>query len=351
MFKEGLTPVQNDAIQLITRNWLPGMFALGAGTRGLTGLADLVRSNLAQPPKPPDPDVVNIPYLAPKPKKNTNFLDRLGLGKQAAHDLGILGKWPDFLGGEASNNWQNPAMYPSVFLGGAGALWSGHKLMDMLVNRHRKGLQEQEFNDAKGEYERALINQFKPYAPSQIKKVSPTDPVLSKAGSVRLDEATIKCLIEKTAVEDTKINNLAERLDKLADKVATEKQGWDLNPLTWGSPINYIPEEGKAMLMGGMATAMPALALTSGAGTYRFFKDLPKTQYDPVQAQREMLRKQREERGNRRPPPVYAKLTPVDEQGNPLEPVKSWVDDSKSAADQDEINIKAAAFVKEFLGG
>jgi hypothetical protein len=56
MFKEGLTPVQNDAIQLITRNWLPGMFALGAGTRGLTGLADLVRSNLAQPPKPPDPE-------------------------------------------------------------------------------------------------------------------------------------------------------------------------------------------------------------------------------------------------------------------------------------------------------
>lgn len=340
MFKEGLTPVQSDAFQWLTQKYLPGTFAAGAGTSGLLGLVNLIRSNLAQPPKSPEPDVMNIPYRAPEPKKNRGLMGKFSADKRAMYNIPFLGHIPEFLGGDAQSGSEIPAMWPAVGLGGPAAFLAGSGAMKWLMNRHRQRLQGQEIEDARQEYEKSLLNQFKPFPSSKIKEVSSTDPMLSKAGSANLDEATIKCLIEKTASTDSKVSRLAERLDKLADKVAAQKQAW--------GPLDLISDAHKAQLMGAWSTIAPALMLTSGLGTYNYFKD----QYDPVEAQREMLRRQREERESRRPSPIFARLTPVDEKSSPSQPLSSFGSPtSKQASDQDDINTKAAAFVKEFLGG
>lgn len=367
--KQGMTPVQSDYIKWLT-NFLPGALAAGAAVRGVSGLGELVSSNLAQPKRPPDPVMINIPYRAnrppPKPEEEEEGTGgTLPMSKlSSAEKRAIFGNWPDFWGANANTAADIPAAWPATGFGGILAGAGGYKLMDMLMEKRKEQQRNEEIQSAREEYEKSLLGQFKPPPASKIKTVPLHEPTVTKAGCA-LDEKTVKCLLEKTASADSRLGQLAERLDKLAEKVVEKRADMFAD---WVNPFNWIPDEWKAKGMGGYAALAPALALGSGLGVYNYMK-----QGDPDDAVADALRKQQQERWARRPPDVFAHLTPVDERGHPIRPgTPTWHQyfgqqqaknkqlghmlpsdeiQPKLASADDEINTKAAAFVKEFLGG
>lgn len=365
--KEGMTPVQSEYVSWLAKHWLPGMLAAGAAVRGVSGLGELVSSNLAKPPQAPEPIMLNIPYKAPSiaGAEEEDEDERLPRARRLPMSkLGSIIKraWPDYFGADATNAYDIPAAWPATTVGGGLAALGGYKLMDKLMQRRKDQMREDETQQAREEYEKALLSQFTPVPHTKIKTVPLREPVVSKMASAVLSEDTVKALIEKTAGSDTRLGKLAERLDKLADKIATEKRSWSMNPL------DLVPDDWKAKGTGMYSVIAPGLALGSGLGTYALTRQ--------AQGDDEMdaLRRQQEERWLRRPPSVYANLTPVDEHGHPIRPgTRSWqqrfgqeqmkkkllgttlpsddIEDSTKTASADDINSKAAAFVKQFLGG
>jgi len=146
-----------------SRSGLLAGLSAGAGLRGLLGLHNLIQRNVTQPSRSSyAPTVLRIPV---------GQEDEEGKKKAAAARLSSGAEkrawkwWDDFTqhvgdtwsGRNAKNVWDVPLAYPLI-IGGAGAgAYGGWKLTDYLMDTMRKSRLRQEAEQARQEYEEALL--------------------------------------------------------------------------------------------------------------------------------------------------------------------------------------------------
>lgn len=125
------------------------MAGVGAGWRGLEGLVNLSRRNI----KPRPPSLMQEHYVdVPVPRRD----------KQA--DDGWLSQTLQGVAKPFSDSWQGRVSHPSripwfplAAAGvGAGGLYGGYKLTDMLLDKRRQADLDRELEESRREYELAL---------------------------------------------------------------------------------------------------------------------------------------------------------------------------------------------------
>ena len=119
---------------------------VGAGSRGLLGLMQLISRNVSKP-KPSLPAPVHV--------------DLVGHGQEEEEEEKMSGV-ADFLeGGNAKTVGGVPWAMPAGVAAGAGGLYGGWSLMDYLLDKRRKSETESELAKAKETYEQALMDSSK----------------------------------------------------------------------------------------------------------------------------------------------------------------------------------------------
>lgn len=165
--------------------------SIGAGTRGLMGLRNLLS---------PNPDVVDtqssIPVQVPihlghrpQPQEEENKTG-MPFSKAAVFDAR-----PD-----GGINWWE---LPGGTLAGAGGLYGGWKLVDWLMDKRRKAQQSSALERARGDYEKALQEQ---YASAMAAKNASNDgPSLDAVYDHLTDAAAMQAHLEKVAVNPASV--------------------------------------------------------------------------------------------------------------------------------------------------
>jgi hypothetical protein len=154
------------------------MGGAGVGLRGLTGLLGTIRGNFVQPPRSAyAPIAIDMPILPSTKKKrqaDIKTAQQQGLLGATADQFPAVGElaiksWVapfsaaakpvlDVLGNvHAKNTMEMPAGLPAVMLSGLGGGYGGWALTDYLLDKRRKKLLRQEVDDAKQQFEQALV--------------------------------------------------------------------------------------------------------------------------------------------------------------------------------------------------
>lgn len=134
-------------LRQLKRIGLTGL-GLGVAARGAQGVYNSLRRGAGIGHAPPTPRLLPIPT---KQKQDEDEEPRLPPYKMA-------GFFDDmFSGRRAQDVMGHPLALSGLLLTGAGALGGGWKLTDMLLDRDRRAAMAGELNEAKREYERALL--------------------------------------------------------------------------------------------------------------------------------------------------------------------------------------------------
>ena len=226
----------------------------GAGARGLQGLWNVGRRNLAQPsPGFRGPLTITVPE-----KEEEKIASGVGdwVGEWADNTAGATADTVKqfFGGGLASGVKGHPFTIPASLGVTGGGLYGGWKLMDWLLDKRRKSDLTAEVDKAKQDYETALLSQYK------------------TAGS------------------------LNDELDQLFD--ACEKRGGPVADILGG-------------LTGAALAGMGGIGLLSGLATYNITDKRSKTKL-LARARQQQLQRLRA----KRPAVIYAQPTPMPRGGN-----------------------------------
>jgi hypothetical protein len=147
--------VRASAMRDIKHMLLAGL-GIGAAARGGYGIYNLLRRNVAPTRKPiSGPVMTEIPYDERKRRKLAS--DEEPQEKQAFTD------WFKRLmkGEESTQKTSIPWQLVGSMGAGAGGLYGGWSVMDMLLDRRRQQAKQDEVEQAKKEFERALVSQYK----------------------------------------------------------------------------------------------------------------------------------------------------------------------------------------------
>lgn len=314
--------LKSHALHNVGRAILAGL-GIGAAGRSLVGLSQMSYDNLSKKDDMGSNSTIAelpVPYLArdegeddeevkPKFRKRAAglFLDERAAAPPPA-DSPEYFQWANyskpnrgftgFLAGDDANSvYGIPWYIPAAGLGLAGSMYGGWKLTDWLLKKRQKAQTEDELEEAKDNYRKALLAQ---YTPEQLEKHSS--------------------------------DKLAESLDKLWAMVE-RRSGGDLEKVAALSDLF-----GGAL--GAVGLGAGALALGTGIGTYRYIKNR-----SPEERLKKVIQQRKRERWLRHPPEIYAVPTqiPVTE---PL-----YADNEDDEGTDDELRDKAANFVNGFLKG
>lgn len=352
--------------------FLMGTAATGAAVGGAKGLMDMIKYNAKPNPEPPAPMMINVPYKPkqqPKPimkqaglyddavatvgRFGSNVKDTLGnmfTSSTPQEEQPGFGRW--FMGGGhgVKEYSDMPVAWPATILGGAGAAYLGKNLADKGMKYLKDRRVEQDVEDAREEYQQALLQQFKPLASSKVVPKKLNGPALQKAGST-LTPDTIKSLIKNAGCNDKDVKRVSDKLEQLSEKVAFGIS--DLFPSNWSADSNLGGATNK--LTGLYAATAPVMFGTSALAMYNFANH-----NNPEAELAKKLKKQNLERWAKRPPDVFANLVPVDDNNRPVSEMDDEVATPKTHSpighkiahvkETDEINQKAAAFVRDLLG-
>lgn len=187
---------------------------------------------------------------------------------------------------------QMPWYIPAVGAGAIGGVAGGYKLMDWVMNKKRKADLKGELDDAKKEYQEALVDM---YDPNKIR--------LLKRGSAA--EA------------------LARDLDELATltvKQADPNETWTdtiAKRLTGAVPTTNLERGANSAAGTGLGTYLAlagGLSLGSGYLAHQYF-----SKTDPNKVLADVVKKRERERWATRPPEIFAVPAPVVRSGNEVD--------------------------------
>jgi hypothetical protein len=266
-----------------------GLAALGGGmtARALLGFRELFDKALAKRKAPQKPAVVEVgvpEVVEDEEEQEAARPMRAGLGPKFAEKRALLEhinkipgfagfselfkgdqaqpSWWDWLKGRTHENWTSKPWFPAAAMtAGIGSAYGGYKALDSAMNTLDRGSRQQELEEAKEEYRKALIEQYSADSPS----------------------------IKRSAAR----SELAKDLDELC-QLYKEGEG-TINDVGGFIAANYLPLAG--LLAGG-----------TGLATYNWAKSRsPEERLAKAIKQRERLR------WATRPPEIYAvtKPTPV----------------------------------------
>lgn len=208
----------------------------------------------------------------------------------------------DWLRGQGANpnsvfgKAQIPWYIPGVALGGLGAAVAGYKGMDWLLNKKRKMDLNAELDDAKAEYQQALIDM---YDPNRVK--------LLKAGSAA--DALNRDL--------DALAGLVVGREKKADETWTEwagRQAGRFLPTGIGDRVSSFASSAGGAGLGAYAALAGLIGVGTGAMSYAHHM-----QNDPSAALAAAVKQRERERWAKRPPEVFAVPVGVKNVGGRIE--------------------------------
>ncbi len=281
--KTAMSDGQDEYMQTLAK-WLLGAGMAGAAARGVMGIGEMATDNMSKDEiLPPKPSVIHVPYK-PALKGQEMPTNMRRAPKLAADKKAGLGSWA--AGNNATTETEVPVGGLLNVLGGAAAGFGGWKGMGYLINKHRERMKNDELEAAKEQYEKSLLDQYKPLPYSKIKEV--------KMGSSPLADAELtEKILSNTESDDPKLTKLASSLEKLSN---------DFLERNLGSLAHHY-----GYVAGG-------LGLASGIGAYHLARD-PE---NPAAMRAEQFKQEAAERAAMRPNAVYAKMVPVDDRGYPI---------------------------------
>lgn len=135
------------------------MFGLGAGARGVQGLAGLGRRNFQEREEPDllTRRTIDIPIASPEEKEKFAY----SKSAEKAWYEGITEPFGRAFAGDVKSPTAIPWFMPAAVFGSGAAAYGGHRLADMVMDARRKSEQKARLEEAKAEYERALLGQSK----------------------------------------------------------------------------------------------------------------------------------------------------------------------------------------------
>lgn len=144
--------LRSDAL-LDVRNLALAALGVGVGARGLAGLYNVMKRSFRGAPQRSGPALLPLPYpVEPDPALDEEVEQRRRL--KAASFM----EW--FRGDQATSKSGIPWYGPAMLFTGLGALGLGWKGTDMLLDRLRRRQTEEEVEKARGEFRKALLQQY-----------------------------------------------------------------------------------------------------------------------------------------------------------------------------------------------
>lgn len=246
---------------------LLGLAAFGgsAGVRSLVGLKDMFAKAIAKRRPVMHPAVIeaNVPEVQEEDENGLMRLRPPGLSSKYASTTPT---WLDyFMGRRHTDLLSKPWVIPAGLAASTAGIVGGWKGVGNVLENAKKNEKEQELENVKEEYRKALVEQY-----------TPDSPAIKRAGS-----------------------KLGEDLDELYELCKTAEGSW-LNPL------DYIPgHDMRGKLSGGAIALAGLLATGTGLATYSWAKGrTPEERMAKAIKQRERLR------WATRPPEIYAITRP-----------------------------------------
>lgn len=301
--------------------------AVGVGLRGIQGAGSMFGRGKPALLADQSPALLEVPHPVferpedagiRKRKKQEEIRGALGTQVKAAADdvpklnpVGsLLGMYKDpfnpgdggWLSGHGASptsdlgKTQMPWYIPAVGAGAVGGLAGGYKLMDWIMNKKRKADLKGELDDAKREYQEALVDMYDPQKIRLLKRGS-------AAEALARDLHELATLMTKSAdgpmnPSDTWTDAAAKRLDGLLPSTNLRQTGSSVA----GTGLGLY-----AALAGG-------LALGSGYLAHQYF-----SKTDPNKVLADVVKKRERERWATRPPEIFAVPTPVARRGDEVD--------------------------------
>jgi len=302
--------------------------ALGIGVRGLQGAGTMFGRGNPQLLADQSPALLEVPHPVfasntdagiRKKKKDEMVQGAMGTQIKAAGDPSVpslhpvgsmLGMYKDpfnlgeggWLSGHGASptsdlgKTQMPWYIPAVGAGAVGGLAGGYKLMDWVLNKKRKSDLKGELDDAKREYQEALVDM---YDPQKIK--------LLKRGSAA--EALARDLHELATLMTKQGNGPLNPSDTWTE--AAEKR---LDGLLPSTNLKQTGSSAAGTGLGLYAALAGGLALGSGYLAHQYF-----SKTDPNKVLADVVKKRERERWATRPPEIFAVPTPVVRNGDEVD--------------------------------
>lgn len=301
--------------------------AVGIGLRGIQGAGSMFGRGKPTLLADQSPALLEVPHPVferpedagiRKRKRQQEIRGALGTRVKAAegdvpklHPVGsLLGMYKDpfnpgdggwFAGHGASptsdlGKTQMPWYMPAVGAGVVGGTLGGYKLMDWLLNRKRKADLKGELDDAKKEYQEALVDM---YDPARIK--------LLKRGSAA--EALARDLHELATLMTKAANPQMNPSETWTDAAAKRLDG--LIPTT---NLRQGANSAAGAGLGAYLALAGGLALGSGYLAHQYF-----SKTDPNKVLADVVKKRERERWATRPPEIFAVPTPVSVSGDEVD--------------------------------
>lgn len=152
------------------RNLLLTGLGVGAAARGTMGLASMLSRNTSDP-SPPRAGPVITPTPVPADMVEDEELNQHKLACAAMSLLEKKAEEPGFLSQMAGLSTQVPWVMPAAMLAAGGGLYGGWKAVDKLLDARRRAAQEAEYEEAKREFETAIMDQYgKQGADSELRR-------------------------------------------------------------------------------------------------------------------------------------------------------------------------------------
>lgn len=313
----GLTEPQRTAVSRAL-GWILGAGAAGAGARSLLGMGEMLAGRQRPRPYRETPTVISIPYRVRTQSEGEESSDKvkarnLDFGKSAGgpgtdlrgqSDIArILG----YLSGNSAESYDQVPWYPlAAMLGAPLAAYGGYNLVDSRLRGQRIEDAEDELEESKKRYQKAVQGEFGPTAQKAAADVS-----------AMLDSPALGELFKKAGPDDSFLDS-------------------SLWPTNWPGVGPYLQK--------GVDFGLPYYLLAGGLGAlgagslaHSYTRAL-----DPEREKAKTIREQIEQENLSRIPPLYAQLVPIDEQGRriPDEEIKKRQGMGKASA---EMEGRAAA--------
>lgn len=302
--------------------------AVGVGLRGLQGAGHMFGRGKPTLLADQSPALLEIPHpVFERPedagirrrRKSEQIRGAMGTSVKAANDVpklhpvgSMLGMYKDpfdpdaggggWLSGHGASptsdlgKTQMPWYVPAVGAGVVGGSIGGYKLMDWIMNKKRKSDLKGELDDAKKEYQEALVDM---YDPKRIK--------LLKRGSAA--ESLARDLHELATLMTKSANSAMNPSDTWTDAAAKRLDG--LLPTT---NLRQGANSAAGTGLGAYLALAGGIGLGSGYLAHQYF-----SKTDPNKALAEVVKKRERERWATRPPEIFAVPTPVSMNGRELD--------------------------------
>jgi hypothetical protein len=302
--------------------------AAGIGLRGLQGAGHMFGRGKPALLADHSPALLEVPHPVferpedagiRKRKRQEAIRGAMGTSVKAAEDVpklhpvgSLLGMYKDPFNPDAGGGgWlsghgaspssdlgktQMPWYVPAVGAGVVGGSIGGYKLMDWIMNKKRKADLKGELDDAKREYQEALVDM---YDPQRIK--------LLKRGSAA--EALARDLHELATLMTKAGGGPSNPSETWTDAAARQLDG--LIPTT---NARQVASSGAGAGLGLYAALAGGLALGSGYLAHEYF-----SKTDPNKVLADVIKKRERERWATRPPEIFAVPTPVSVRGREVD--------------------------------